>query len=164
VSDSPCIRHSCEKFATQNENLQPPRGEEVSILISGVILRTADLGDASCLMSCHLRFVSNSCHFLSRRGITVEGTGANEPEDVDAGIGVPSEGWSGEHDLHRCRPIAVMRVPMNPCSPTISAVPRRRRPGREGQHGDTPESIRVFGDLAGQVSFTRWHKSTASDA
>jgi hypothetical protein len=67
VADPPSARHYNEKAATPDENLHNARrtGCRFSFPVSSRDPLT--LGDTSCLMSCHLRFVSNSCHFLSRR-------------------------------------------------------------------------------------------------
>src|ERR1700741_5229633 len=59
VTDSPPIRHSCEKFVILFENLPECR---FSFKMSSSDPLTC--GDASCLTPCHLRFVSNSCHFF----------------------------------------------------------------------------------------------------
>jgi hypothetical protein len=58
VTDSPPIRHSCEKFVILFENLQACR---FSFPVSYRDPLTC--GDARCLRSCHSRFVSNACHF-----------------------------------------------------------------------------------------------------
>ena len=61
MADPPSSRHEDENSAILNENRHTCR---FSFPVSSRDPLT--LADASCLMSCHLHFFSNSCHFLSR--------------------------------------------------------------------------------------------------